>query len=120
MEAGFHQIPSLPGFMATMAWPIPTACAPVGNRRKSEPSLPVGVWARECPATNASNPTLKRSCLIDQHNGDVVAHGVPEPALVTKKDLLGLPVFELGLALWTDEDFQETRRQAHLLFPVAS
>src|SRR5205085_5159702 len=66
-EAGFHQIPSLPGLAATIAWPVPTACAPVGSNRKSEPSLPVGACPDADAASIAGSPRLKRSRLIDQH-----------------------------------------------------
>src|ERR1700686_4044308 len=84
IDAGFHQMPSLPGFSATIACPMPTATAPVGSSRKSEPSLPVGVCALPCPARSADRPaTLKRSRLIDQHDWNVVTHGVAQPALMT-------------------------------------
>src|SRR6266702_7182715 len=89
IEAGFHQMPSLPGFSATIACPIPTACAPVGSNRKREPSLPVGVCACATPVTMLMMATLERSRLIDQHDWDVVAHGVPQPAFVTQQCLLG-------------------------------
>src|SRR6266849_6398253 len=120
MDAGFHQMPSLPGFSATIACPMPTATAPVGSSRKSEPSLPVGACARACPVRRADSPTLKRSRLIDQHDWDVVTHGVAQPAFVTDKDLLRLAILELALAFGTNENFQQTCIQAHLPIPVAS
>src|SRR5882757_11130124 len=120
IDAGFHQMPSLPGFPATIAWPMPTACAPVGSSRKREPSLPVGSCALARPAMIAESATLKRSRLIDQHDWDVVTDGIAQPTLVTEKGLLRLSILEFALALRADEDFEEARRQGHLLFPVAS
>src|SRR5205085_938996 len=98
---------------------MPTAWAPVGNSKNSDPSLPVGVCAFTDPTTKATKAPLKRSRLIDQHDGNIVSHGVAEAALVTKQCLLRLSILELALALWADEDFKETRGQAHLFFPVA-
>src|SRR5437764_11506531 len=109
MDAGFHQMPSLPGLAATIVCPIPAACAPVGRSRKREPSLPVGLCAAPLAATSAETPTLVRSRLINQHNGDVVAHRVPQPALRTKQRLLRFAVFELAFALRADEDFKQSR-----------
>jgi hypothetical protein len=97
-----------------------TACAPVGSSRKREPSLPVGSCARARPAMIAESATLKRSRLIDQHDWDVVTDGIAQPTLVTEKGLLRLSILEFALALRANEDFEEARRQGHLLFPVAS
>jgi hypothetical protein len=69
---------------------------------------------------SADSATLKRSRLIDEHDWDIVTDGIAQPALVTEKGLFRLSILEFALALGTNEDFQETRRQAHLLFPVAS
>jgi hypothetical protein len=69
---------------------------------------------------SAHSARLKRSRLIDQHDWDVVTDGITQPTLVTEKSLLSLSILEFTLALGADEDFEETRRQAHLLFPVAS
>src|SRR3954468_1312588 len=120
MDAGFHQIPSLPGLAATIACPIPTACAPVGSSRNSDPSLPVGVWPAAGCARATATATLERSRLIDQHDGDVVPHRVAQPTLVTDERLLRFTVLELALALGTNQNLEKPRRQAHLLFPVAS
>jgi hypothetical protein len=99
-------MPSLPGFAATIACPIPTACAPVGSSRNSEPSLPAGAWAAEEAAASDSSAVLKRSRLIDQHDGDIVAHGIAKPALVAKQRVLRLAVLELALALRTNQNFE--------------
>src|SRR6202022_287136 len=108
-EAGFHQIPSLPGFAATIAWPMPTACAPVGRRRKRAPSLPVvAVCAPAPPARRLATAKLERSCLIYQHDWDIVAHGVAKPALVADEDVFRFPVLEVRLALGTHEDLEQT------------
>src|SRR6267143_3577292 len=120
-DAGFHQIPSLPGLAATIACPIPTACAPVGRRRKRAPSLPVVVvWAPAPPATRLATAKLERSRLIDQHDGDIIAHGVAEPAFVADENLLRFTILELRLAFGTHEDLEQAFRQTHLLFPVAN
>jgi len=58
---------------------------------------------------SAERLTLVRSRLIYQHNGNVVAHGVPQPALGTKECLLRLTVFELALALRANQDFKKAR-----------
>src|SRR3954465_8148675 len=106
MEAGFHQIPSLPGFMATIACPKPTATAPVGSSRNSEPSLPVGVCAPTAVAAIAAATTLKRSRLIDQHDWNVVAHGVAQSAFVAQERLFLFAILELPLAPGARQDFQ--------------
>jgi hypothetical protein len=69
---------------------------------------------------SAESARLKRSGLIDQHDRDIVTNGIAKPAFVTEKGLLRFPILELALALRTHENFEESRRQAHLLFPVAS
>src|SRR5437016_6961925 len=83
-EAGFHQMPSLPGLAATIACPMPTACAPVGSSRKSEPSLPVGVCANAGATAVAASAKLERTRLIDQHDWDVVANGVAQDRKSTR------------------------------------
>src|SRR4030088_394757 len=116
-DAGFHQIPSLPGFAATIAWPMPTACAPVGRRRKSAPSLPVVVvCAPAPPARRLATAKLERSRLIYQHDWDIIAHGVAQPALVADQNLFRFQILELRLAFGTHENLEQTLRQAHLLF----
>src|SRR5580765_4736436 len=104
-------MPSLPGLAATIACPIPTACAPVGSRRKRAPSLPLTACARAFPARIAESATLERSRLIDQHDWDVVAHGVAESALVTQQRLFLLAILQLALAFGAHEYFKKTRRQ---------
>src|ERR1700694_4674070 len=116
-DAGFHQIPSLPGCAATIAWPIPTDCAPVGRRRKRAPSLPVVVaCAPAPPARRLATAKLERSRLIYQHDWDIIAHCVAQPALVADENLFRFPILELRLALGTHEDLEQTLRQTHLLF----
>src|SRR4051812_35757477 len=110
-EAGFHQMPSLPGLAATIACPIPTAWAPVGSNRNSAPSLPLGVWAPAARMLSDAIAMLERSRLIDQHNRDVFAHGVAKTAFVAKQHLLLLAVLELTLTFRADEDFQQSRRK---------
>src|SRR5690349_10671041 len=72
MDAGFHQIPSPPGLAAAIACPIPTAIAPVGSSRNKGPSLPLCDWAAALVVA-ATKKKLKRSCLIDQHDRNVLA-----------------------------------------------
>jgi hypothetical protein len=50
---------------------------------------------------------LYRSSLIDQHDWDIIAHGVSQTALVADERLLRLPILQLALALGTDEDLQQ-------------
>src|SRR5688500_5274340 len=106
MEDGFHQIPSLPGVAATIAWPMPTACAPVGSSRNNAASLP-------CPeagaAASASETRLERSSLIDQHNGNIVADRIAKLALLADQRLLRLSILQLALALRADENLQQPR-----------
>jgi hypothetical protein len=49
---------------------------------------------------------LERSRLIDQHDGNIIAHGVAKPALVADENLLRLPVLQLRFALGTHEDLE--------------
>jgi hypothetical protein len=51
--------------------------------------------------------SLERRGLIDEHHGYVVAHRITKPAGVAKQTLLLLPVFELSLALRTDENAEQ-------------
>jgi hypothetical protein len=93
----------------------------VGRRRKRAPSLPVDDnCAPAPPARRLATAKLERSRLIDQHDGNVVAHSVAEPARVADENLLRFTIFERRLALGTYEDFEQAFRQAHFLFPVAS
>src|SRR6266513_3050485 len=103
-------MPSLPGLAATIAWPIPTACAPVGSNRKSEPSLPVGACPDADAASIAGSPRLKRSRLIDQHYWNVVPYRVAQTALVAKERLFRFAVLQLAFAFWTNQNFEKTRR----------
>jgi hypothetical protein len=72
------------------------------------------------PARRLATAKLERSRLIDQHDGDIIAHGVAKPALVTNENLFRFTILELRLALGTHEDLEQTLRQTHLVFPVAS
>jgi hypothetical protein len=87
---------------------MPTACAPVGRSKKREPSLPL-TCPRAPPARSADSAKLERSRLIDQHDGDVVADSVAQPALVAQQRLFFFAILELALALGTHEYFEETR-----------
>jgi hypothetical protein len=81
---------------------MPTACAPVGRRRKRAPSLPVVVvCAPAPPARRPATTMLERRRLIYQHDWDIVTHGIAKPALVADENLFRFPILELGLALRT-------------------
>ena len=85
IDAGFHQIPSLPGFRRDHCLSHADGLRPVGSSRKSAPSLPLTSCARALPARSAESATLERSRLVDQHDRNVVAHGVAQPALVAER-----------------------------------
>src|SRR5688500_3917045 len=101
-----------------MAWPIPTARAPTGRRRKRAPSVSMpdcattGCGAAIATAA-ASAAILKRRRLINEHDGNVIADRVPEPARVADELCLRLAVLELTTALRADEDRQQLGRYAH-------
>src|SRR5579859_6572549 len=98
---------------------MPTVCAPVGSSRKRAPSLPFDDWASALALTRAESAKLKRSRLIYQHDRDIVTDGVPKTTFLAEELLLGFAILELTLALGTNQDFEQTRRQAHFAFPVA-
>src|SRR5436305_6774019 len=99
-------MPSLPGLIATIAWPMPTACAPVGSSRKSDTSLPVGVCAPAALIAIAAAAMLERSRLIDQHDWNVAPNCLAQPAFMAQESLLRLEILQLALALGADEDFK--------------
>jgi hypothetical protein len=115
------------------------ARAPTGMRRKVAP--PVDVCARSAaegmtPAASAKSATATRRaerertadrarrgrftspsdgrCLVDQHDGYVIAHGVAESASVADETVLALSIFELALALGTDENLEQRFGKAHV------
>jgi len=52
-------------------------------RRKRAPSLPVVVVCAPAPtARRLATTKLERSRLIDQHDWDIIAHGIAKPALL--------------------------------------
>jgi hypothetical protein len=71
-------------------------------------------------ARRLATTQLERSRLIYQHDWDIIAHGVAKPALVADENLFRFPILELRLALGAHEDLEQTLRQAHYFFPVAS
>jgi hypothetical protein len=88
IAAGFHHTPSLPGFSATTACPIPTARAPIGSRRKAVPvAFPLSCAATfpEPRKIAASAIALERTSLIHEHDGNVIADGIAQLARRTDK-----------------------------------
>jgi hypothetical protein len=78
----------------------------VGSRRNNAPSLPLACAPAEA-AVSAESARLERSRLIDEHDGDVIAHSVPQLALVADERLLCFEVFELTFAFRTDKYFEK-------------
>src|SRR5687767_15126189 len=105
--AGFHQRPSDPSRRATTAWPNPTARAPTGRNRNAPPSLPslpcaarAGAWHTKAARISA----LQRSRLIDEHDGDIIAERIAEPAVLAIELRLLRMILELALALGADQN----------------
>lgn len=61
----------------------------------------------------ANGTRLKRRRLIDQHDGDVVADGIFECAVVTNESRLALAIFQRPLASGTDQDGEQLSRERH-------
>src|SRR5687767_215112 len=122
IAAGFHQTLSLPPRSATTAWPRPTDRAPTGRRRKSAPSCARPVCARRSLASAARSARapaigiapLERCRLIHEHDRNVVADRVLQPARMADEARLIGPILEFALALRADENRQQLRRQGHL------
>ena len=127
--AGFAHIASPPMSDATSACPIPTARAPTGTRRKSAasgespcPCAAAGAMhnaAASAARTSARTPlhslpgALERRGLIDEHHGNVVAHGVAEFARVAVERGLLFAIHERTFAARADEDFEEAGCEGH-------
>jgi hypothetical protein len=101
---------------------MPTARAPTGRRRKIPPSV-----ATPCPSDRPARAietsiaaarwrnALERRCLIDQHDGNSVAHGIAQSADVAVESLREFAILQLSLAPWADEDGKQLRREAQVL-----
>src|SRR5260370_42035942 len=110
-------------------------CATTGKSRNRAPEFstwPTGVVAG--PDSRAAGLTDSRSVssalgpsgrrpserlrLIDQHDGDVVLHGVAEAARVAHQLFGGRhAVLKRPLALGADEDREEVGRETHTAYP---
>jgi hypothetical protein len=88
------------------------------------------LWA-DAPDDEASNAatatgiaemekrTLERRGLIDEHDGDVIAHRIPKLARMTNEARFRFAVFEVALAFGADEDFEKLCVEAHDLSSCA-
>src|SRR5579872_4300397 len=119
ISAGFHQSASEPTAAAT-ASPIAIDRAPIGSRKSGAPSgrfVSCACIARLAPSSSRPPMTkpnvLEGRRLIDQHDGDAVAHGVFQLARVTDERGLVLPVLQLPFAFWTHQDGQQLRGHGH-------
>src|SRR6266481_243744 len=126
--AGFQNAASPRPAMAVAVCPIPTACAPTGNTRKSAPALRgsswadrrmVG-WADSRTVATSSHPPIRPSVnpsepfrLIDQHDGNVVFDGIDQTAGVTGERLRIGAMLERSFALRADENLEQVGREAH-------
>src|SRR5262245_42964553 len=126
--AGFQNAASPRPDAAIAVWPIPTACAPTGKTRNSAPALRGASWAGSRADGPTVNKTRRASCrpparppvrpseglrLIDEHNGNVVFHGVHQAARVARQRLRIGPVLQRPLALGADENLEQVGREAH-------
>src|SRR5256712_12455364 len=127
--AGFQNAASPRPAMAVAVCPIPTACAPTGNTRKSAPALRGSSWAARRPdgptasspsATATARPAVRpsdrpseRFRLIDQHDGNVVFDGVDQTASMTGERLRIGAMLERSFALRADENLEQVGREAH-------
>src|SRR5712691_2413883 len=124
---GFQNTASPPPSSATALWPMPTSRAPTGNSRNSAPAFWVAavgtVWAVSRtagpPDNNARIATIRpseRLRLIDQHDGDVILHGVDQAARVAHQLLRRLggggTVLQRPFALGADEEVEQVGGEA--------
>src|SRR5690242_8476884 len=124
--AGFQNAASLRPSAAIAACPIPTACAPTGNTRNSAPELlTTCALTRTGDAAASSTPAStgpparqpqpsERLRLIDQHDRNVVFHGIAQAAGVAHQ-FLGRAgaVLQRAFALGTHEQLQQVGRETH-------
>src|SRR6266849_3845484 len=133
--AGFPKAASPRPSSAPAVWPMPTTCAPTGKSRNRAPEFStwptsVAAWPDSRAAgltdsrsvSSALGPSGRRRSerlrLIDQHDGDVVLHGVAEAARVAHQLFGGRhAVLERPLALGADQDREEVGRETHTAYP---
>src|SRR5439155_20356309 len=140
--AGFQNAASPRPSSVAPVCPMATACAPTGKSRNSAPELLASSWAdrskterwnegtleRQTTARNVARhhvPPFPRSLvlsevlrLIDQHDGDVVFHGVDQTAgLAHELFLRRGAVLQRPLAFGADEDCQQIGRETHPAYP---
>ena len=70
-------------------------------------------WARLGVLMAASSLPLERCCLIDEHDGNVVAHGITQATRGTEERRFRCAIFQVTLALRADKDGEQLRGQGH-------
>src|SRR6267143_216390 len=127
--AGFQNAASPRPAAAVAVCPIPTACAPTGNTRKSAPALRGGSWAlrrlggwavRRMNAIGRTQPPNRSTAqpseafrLIDEHDGNVVFDGIDQAAGVTGERFRIGAMLERSFALRADENLEQVGGEAH-------
>src|SRR6267154_2705832 len=127
--AGFQNAASPRPAAAVAVCPIPTACAPMGNTRKSAPALRGNSWAARRPdgrtvnsssATATVRPAVRPSDrpseafrLIDQHDGNVVFDGIDQVASLAGERFRIGPMLERSFALRADENLEQVGGETH-------
>ena len=79
---------------------------------------PAGMAVRKA-AANAASDALERLSLINEHDGNVVPDCVAERTRRAHEAGFGLAILELAVTFRTDQNLEELRVEAHLLWSFA-
>ena len=108
-------------------WPLQIilekALTPIGRARSTQAAAARGAGRfsmDDRPETNATvdiplrcrvidRPSSGARGLVNEHDRDIIAHGIRQVARMTDEALLGLAIFEYALAARTDEEIEQLR-----------